>query len=287
MFCILCPKGAKCVVYLLITPMKNNAKKFGDTGKSSYLCNKKDIMKKIVLFALAIAMSMSAFAQEDGEQSACKVETTLLADVVSNFIWRGQEQGSAALQPTLGIAYKGLSLSAWGSCGLASADDVKEIDLTLAYTIGGLNIGITDYWTNSVYADPENRYLKYDAHSTNHTFEANVGYDFGVASLQWYTNFAGYDGVNKDCKRAYSSYFEATVPFKFAAVDWTATAGFVPYATSYYNDWTSGFAVTNLSLMATKELKITDSFSVPVFAQFVANPCTQHAFMVLGLTLKP
>ena len=185
------------------------------------------------------------------------VETTIAADVVSQYIWRGQDLGNVSLQPTLGIEYKGLSLSAWGSVGLTNSDDTKEFDLTLGYTAGGFNIGITDYWFN-VGGDPENRYFKYGSHETNHVFEATVGYDFGFASLQWYTNFAGNDGLNKDGKRAYSSYVEANVPFKLATVDWTATAGAVPFATDFYG--TTGFAVTNLALKATKDIKITDSF---------------------------
>ena len=40
------------------------------------------------------------------------VETTIAADVVSQYIWRGQDLGNVSLQPTLGIEYKGLSLSA-------------------------------------------------------------------------------------------------------------------------------------------------------------------------------
>ena len=236
-------------------------------------------MKKIALFALGLVMSLATFAQDE-------VEATISGDIVSQYIWRGQDLGNAAIQPTLGIAYKGLSLSAWGSYGIANSDDTKELDLMLTYTICGFNIGITDYWTNDG-GDPDARYLKYEAHSTNHVFEANVGYDFGFASLQWYTNFAGDDGLNKDGKRAYSSYFEAIVPFKLATVDWTATAGVVPYATDYYNEWTSGFSVTNVALKASKDIKITDTFSVPIFAELSANPRTQKAYLVLGLTLQP
>ena len=234
-------------------------------------------MKKIVLMAMLMATGMSATAQDE-------VETTVAADVVSQYVWRGQDLGNVSLQPTLGIGYKGLSLSAWGSVGLADADDTKEFDLTLAYTIGGLNIGITDYWFNAG-LDPDNRYFMYNAHSTNHVFEANIGYDFGVASIQWFTNFAGNDGENKNGKRAYSSYAEVAVPFKLATCDWTATAGVVPYYSTYYS--TTGFAVTNLSLRADKEIKITDSFSVPVFGQVVANPCTEKAYLVFGFTLHP
>ena len=189
-----------------------------------------------------------------------------------------------AVQPTLGIGYKGLSLTAWGSYGLTNSDDVKEFDLTLAYTLGKFNVGIIDYWF-SVGLDPDARYFKYGAHSTNHIFEANIGYDFGPVALQWYTNFTGNDGLNKSGKRAYSSYFEATAPFSLFKVDWTATAGIVPYATTLYG--TTGFAVTNISLRATKDIKITDTFSLPIFGQVTGNPCSQKAYLVFGFTLHP
>ena len=234
-------------------------------------------MKKIFLLMMGLVAGATAHA-EDG------VETTIAADVVSQYIWRGQDLGNVSLQPTLGIEYKGLSLSAWGSVGLTNSDDTKEFDLTLGYAAGGFNIGITDYWFN-VGGDPENRYFKYGSHETNHVFEATVGYDFDFASLQWYTNFAGNDGLNKDGKRAYSSYVEANVPFKLATVDWTATAGAVPFATDFYG--TTGFAVTNLALKATKDIKVTDSFSIPIFGQVAANPCSQKAYLVFGFTLQP
>jgi len=234
-------------------------------------------MKKIVLFAMGLVASATTLAQD-------KVETTISGDIVSSYIWRGQDLGNVSLQPTLGVAYKGLSLSAWGSVGLTDSNDTKELDLTLSYSIGGFNVGITDYWFNTG-LDPENRYFKYGAHQTNHLFEATVGYDFGVASLQWYTNFAGNDGTNKNGKRAYSSYFEVVVPFKLSAIEWTATAGAVPWATTSYG--TTGFAVTNLALRATKDIKITDTFSVPLFAEVSGNPCSQKAYLVLGFTLHP
>ena len=234
-------------------------------------------MKKIILLACGLAVSAATHAQDE-------IETTVNADFVNQYIWRGQNLGSAALQPTLGINYKGLSLSAWGSYALTDRDDTKEFDLTLSYSAGGFNIGVTDYWLSEG-LDPQSRYFKYESHSTNHVFEANIGYDFGVASLQWFTNFAGNDGANKDGDRAYSSYVEAVVPFRLGGVDWSAAAGAVPYATDYYG--TRGFAVTNLSLTATKEIRVTDTFSIPIFGQVAANPCSQKAYLVLGFTLRP
>ena len=81
---------------------------------------------------------------------------TIKADFVSRYIWRGLDCGHVSVQPTLGVDYKGLSLTAWGSVGLTDSNDTKEFDLTLAYTTGGFNVGITDYWF-SAGQDPDAR----------------------------------------------------------------------------------------------------------------------------------
>ena len=112
-------------------------------------------------------------------------------------------------------------------------------------------------------------YFHYGSHNTNHTFEAQIGYDFGPLALNWYTNFAGTDGVNNEGDRAYSSYISATVPFTLAGLEWTAEIGATPWATDFYNysedpvcNGSNGFAVCDISLGAAKEIRITDSFSV-------------------------
>jgi hypothetical protein len=71
-------------------------------------------MKKIVLLALGMAMNMTTFAQDDGEYRSSdgeyrssEIEMTISGDIVSSYIWRGQNLGSTALQPTLGVSYKG------------------------------------------------------------------------------------------------------------------------------------------------------------------------------------
>ena len=240
-------------------------------------------MKTIIISTILSISTLTSIAQVSTPLPRKEgPEVGLGSDIVSSYIWRGQDLGGVSLQPTLGLEYKGISLSAWGSVGLADPADTKEFDITLGYTIGGLNIGITDYWFNAG-LDPQDRYFKYDAHGTNHVFEANIGYDFGVVSAQWYTNISGNDGVNKDGKRAYSSYFEVAAPFKLATCDWTATVGAVPYATDFYG--TNGFAVTNLAVRASKDIKVTDSFSIPIFGEVSANPCSQKAYLVVGMSL--
>ena len=235
-------------------------------------------MKKVrrMMGLASIAMTALTASAQD------KVEGTISTDVVNQYIWRGQDLGDVSIQPTLGIAYKGFSLSAWGNVGLYDKDDTKELDLTATYTTGGFHIGVTDYWFNS----PNDKYFAYKAHETSHVFEGNIGYDFGPLAVNWYTNFAGNDGVNKDGDRAYSSYLELAAPFKLASLDWTATVGAVPFSTSFYAT-ANGFAVTNIGLKACKDIEITKSFSVPLFAGIYANPSTQKAYFTFGFTLHP
>ncbi|GAA6256005.1 hypothetical protein F070042J6_18570 [Bacteroides sp. f07] len=222
-----------------------------------------------------------------------KVEASVGADLVSGYIWRGQDLGGVSIQPSLGVAYKGVSLGAWGSVGFESTD-TKELDLTLGYSIGGFSVSVTDYWFNTQVAtgvddDGEtiyttNKYFKYAAHSTAHVFEAQVGYDFGLLAINWYTNFAGADGVKENGKRAYSSYLALSAPFRLGGLDWAVDLGMVPWETTFYNGYTSGFSVSDVSLRASKDIKITDSFSVPAFAKVSVNPRTEGAYFTFGLS---
>ena len=238
-------------------------------------------MKKIFTILAVVVLSLNALTPAKAQD---KVEASVGADFVSRYIWRGLDLGEVSFQPTLGLDWKGLSLSAWGSVGISNPGDTKEFDLTLSYSIGGFNIGVTDYWFDAG-LDPLNRYFMYRSDCTNHVFEANIGYDFGFAAIQWYTNFAGNDGVNPAGKRAFSSYLELSAPFTLGGADWSAALGMVPFATDFYG--TEKFAVVNLSLTASKEIAVTDSFSIPVFAQVAANPYSREAFFVIGFTLQP
>jgi hypothetical protein len=161
--------------------------------------------------------------------------------------------------------------------GITNAADTKELDLTLDYTYKGFSIGVTDYWFSS------GSYFQYKAHQTTHIFEAGIGYDFDFLSIQWYTNFAGDDGLN-DGKRAYSSYFQLAAPFRLGGLDWDATLGIVPWRTTTYG--TNGFAVTNVSLKATKDITLRSGSHLPVFVGLTANPRSEKMYLLCGLSFS-
>lgn len=238
----------------------------------------------IYILPLLSILSMPLSAQdttplpEREESGKSPVSAILAIDLVNQYIWRGQDLGNVSVQPTLGIEWKGLSLSAWGNVGISNWADTKELDLTLSYTYKGFTVGITDYWTDG------SNYFQYKKDETNHIWEAGIGYDFGFLAVSWYTNFAGADGVNGDGNRAYSSYFELTAPFRLGGLEWEGTIGMVPWKTTTYD--TNGFAVTNVSLKATKDFVIKEKYHLPVFAGLTANPDSKKLYLLCGLSFS-
>ena len=214
---------------------------------------KKNLKKWVLLLMTAIALPVSSMAQD-------KVEFGVGADVVSKYIWRGTDLGGPSVQPSLSVAYKGLSLTAWGSIGFDSEDD-KEVDLTLAYETGNFSLSVTDYW--------------YPEYSGAHTFEAQIGYDFGLLAANWYTNFAGDD-------EEYASYISLIAPFSLIGLDWEAEVGATPWGTDYYG--TDKFSVCDLSLGASKEFNIGKSFSTTLFAKATYNPTIEKFYAAIGIS---
>lgn len=231
-----------------------------------------------------------------GITSAKAQEFTVQGDIVSSYVWRGMYQTGASFQPTFGFNIGGFSLTAWGSTdfdGAQAAEGLanKEIDLTAAYTFGenGLTLSIADLWWAGQGAG---KYFNFKSHETAHHFEAGLAYTLPVEklplSIAWYTMFAGMDKKTNDrgeLKQNYSSYVEFNYPFSLKSVDLNVTCGIVPYEAPQYN--CNGFAVTNVALKGATAIRLTDKFSLPVFAQAIWNPRMEDAHLVFGITLKP
>ena len=241
--------------------------------------------KKIVVGAL-----VTATVCVSGITDAKAQEFTVQGDIVSSYVWRGMYQGGgAAFQPTLGFGLDNFSVTAWGSTNFSGGN--KELDLTLAYKFGeaGPTLTVADLWWEG---EGAYKYFNFKSHETAHHFEAGLAYTLPVEkfplSIAWYTMFAGADKDDKG-RQNYSSYVELNYPFSVKSVDLNLTCGFLPYeaGVGVYGVPNSGFAVTNVALKGITEIEITDSFSIPVFAQAIWNPRMEDAHLVFGVTLRP
>ena len=108
-----------------------------------------------------------------------------------------------------------------------------------------------------------------------HTLEAQLGYDFGVVGVNWYTNVYGDD-------KEYASYFTLTAPFSLIGLDWEAEVGATPWGTEYYG--TDKFSVCDLSLGASKEINIGKSFSTTLYAKGSYNPTIEKFYGTVGIS---
>jgi hypothetical protein len=249
--------------------------------------------------AALCALPCTGRAQESAEKES-GVTFSVDADVVSSYVWRGAYLSGVAVQPSVGVELAGFSLSSWGSVDIGSG--FKEVDFTLGYSIAGLDIAVTDYWWSGERAYSYfSRSISYDRAKPDkkvsaHMFEVSLACTLPVEKLplrlSWSTMFAGndfkYDDEGKP-SRAFSTYVEASYSFAVKDVSMEAALGVRPWESpsyrpatipSYYNH---DFAAVNVSLKATKQLKITDSFTLPVFGRLIFNPNTEDVFLVCGI----
>lgn len=210
------------------------------------------------------------------EEASGKIEFTPAVELVSNYVWRGEKLGGISVQPALEVEWKGVSFAAWSSVGFNRLD-AKELDLTLSYQIGNLNVGVTDYFSTG-----EARFFQYKAHQTNHTIEGNVEYDFNFMQLSCNTLFAGADYYsNQETKRSYSTYLEVVVPFDFRKVEVNTLLGVTPFEGVY----ASKFAVVNIEIGVSRSFCIRENQSLNIFGKFIANPSTKSMYFVVGMGL--
>ncbi|MTK53425.1 hypothetical protein [Paludibacter sp.] len=210
---------------------------------------------------------------------------SIAADVVSSYVWRGVAQegsrgGSPNIQPTVSYTNGAFNLGAWGS--YAFSGNVKEVDLYATLSLpDALSVTVTDYnWNNG--NDGSVGYFNYKNGKTGHVFEGTLAYGGTKSfplSITWNTMLYGADKKTNG-NQAFSTYVEIGLPITSNVKAFLGASLFD--SPNYYNN---GFSVINLGLKVSKEIKFSDSFSLPVYGIVGANPQSEKAFFIAGITL--
>ena len=205
-------------------------------------------------------------------------------DIYSSYIWRGAKFGSGpAFQPWLEASAGNLAIGAWGSIN-SSTDEAFEMDLYLSYSFDfGLSIGVTDYYFgytdgDSIGVDDDGgtvfEQLGYFAYDNGHYIEPMISFEAGDLSLTAAYMFApGFDDGD--------TYLEASYSIK--GVSLTVGLGDGAY-TATDTDPEGDFNLCNISIGTSKEVKITDSFSLPLSGSVTLNPATEGFFITVGMS---
>ncbi|HAX94336.1 MAG TPA: hypothetical protein DCY25_10410 [Bacteroidales bacterium] len=223
--------------------------------------NLKFLTGTAVLLLIINSLPLKVSAQEESG-SKFNVNTGLY----SNYIWRGSKLGQGpAFQPSVDFSEGGFTIGVWGSFDAAG---YTEADPYISYSFPfGLSLGLTDYYLPDLPLSETSRL------SGSHALELNSGFELGGFSLSanYIVNEAG--GIGSD---GGDKYFQ--IGYDFADIGIFAGAG---------DGWHTSdgvFNICNLGLEVSREIEVTDRFSVPVTGQVVVNPDSGKLFVVVGIS---
>ncbi|MFH2143223.1 MAG: hypothetical protein ABIJ97_12425, partial [Bacteroidota bacterium] len=236
---------------------------------------------KIIASLIFIFSTVLSFSQEQKESPF-----NVGADLMSRYVWRGTDYGtSPSIQPTLEYNKKGFVIGTWGAF-TTNIPGNQEVDIYMNYTF--LKEMVTVYVTDYFVADElskKNNYFEYNDTLTGHIYEVTISFNGTEklpVSLLIASNIYGADARKTDGSIQYSSYAEINYAFKHLNV----FAGFNIVQpnrklgeTGFYGDYV-GFV--NIGCEASKEIKITDNYSLPLSVSFITNPQSEKVFLVVG-----
>ena len=227
------------------------------------------LLYSLLLFLFALPASSQTFS--------------LGSDFMSRYVWRGYDFGeSLSIQPALTFSAGGFEIGSWASYSVsADGAGANEHDLWLGYTIatptsGSFSIGLTDYY----FPSPDGLgFFDFDGDGDGaHWIEPSVSY---TGPDTFPISLYGAAFVHNDPDN--SIYLQAAYPFTVDSVELGLTAGAITGESAFYG--TTGFAVVNLGLTATKSIQVTDSFALPLSVSYILNPDTERTFLVVGISL--
>jgi uncharacterized protein (TIGR02001 family) len=224
-------------------------------------------MKKTLL----IVASMLLLFVSTSTVKAQEWSTSL--DIYSSYLWRGAKFGNGvAFQPCIEYGVGGFAIGAWGSVSTGS-DEAAEADLYAGYGFdlgdkASLSFTVTDYFF------PGSDWTEGESHSIEPMVSLGVGaFTFTAA----YMEGLGEDDPDIEGSNTISDvYLEAALEAGPVSIALGAGDG------QYTDD--GDFNLCNISLGTSKEIKITDSFTIPVSGSVMLNPSTGGFYMAVGLS---
>lgn len=237
-------------------------------------------MRRYILLSL-LAVSAAATAQE-------RFQPYVSTDLTSAYLWRGQKNAGVSIQPVAGFKWHGLNVYAWGNVQVSPPSgkpDKHEIDLFVKYSVGDrYTLGLKNVYVST----RGDGFLSYGSipHAAN-GLDVLAAADFKYVNFEWTTTVAGYDGYNRDGRRAYGSYLIVGAPFRVTGLDCTAQLGVVPYYCSRYSDDRSdGFHVNMCALKASHTFTARDKrLGCTPYTQLMVNPSARTAYFQVGVKL--
>lgn len=224
--------------------------------------------KRSLLLTLTTAILLGLVINVNAQETENSSPFSLGTDVVSSYVWRGTKFSGPAIQPYVEYSVGGFAIGSWGSFGFN--DQVAEADLYLSYGFDfGLSLGLTDYYYQG------SPYFEYTDTTASHAFEINAGYEISNFSIS--ANYILNDAhAGGPANSGSDMYFELGYAFEYFDV-------FVGAGDGWHTS-DAEFMVCNIGIGTSKEIKITESYSLPVSGSVIVNPERESFHIVVGLS---
>lgn len=236
-------------------------------------------MNKLCLFLVASLLSYPIYAQEQYSQKKCNFGGGI--ELTSKYMWRGLECASGpTIFPTLSFSTGGFSASALGA--YAFDNSIREVDLSIGYTVKGFSIGLVDYFYPSA-EGMKDSYFIWEKDKTDHLLEAVFSYCFDKIPLyvMWSTMFYGAD-YNLEGNQAYSSYLEIGYSHNFGENnEISATLG-ASVLKGMYTLYDQDFSIVNIAAKYTKTFDF-GVISIPLSASYIINPYMEKSYLTVSV----
>ena len=247
-----------------------------------------EMNKKILVLALAL-IGVGAFSyQAKAEDGSIGLSLEVGADLVSNYLWRGQNLGGVSIQPSVTLDWKGLYVCGWANIGADnwSFQELNpELDITIGYDNFGLQVDLTHlyYFGGDPYFGKGG--FKAQEQVTGSTMELHAGFHLGdlvekvPLSLDWYTTVYGddcYQDENGDWQRAWSTYIEVGYQFELPlGMILDTRIGITPWLGMYSNYeevWKNAktVAINNFNLRLQRDFELKH-VSLGVWGEMMLN----------------
>jgi hypothetical protein len=237
-------------------------------------------MKKII-YTMLLMCSATLVAQE---VKPSKASLDFGADFQSRYIWRGLQFGgsSPSIQPSIELSSGSFTIGGWAAYSTGGVNQAQEADLYISLAASdALSFTLTDYFfpTEGIKQD----YFSYGS-DTGHVYELAMTYasDKTPWGFTIATNIAGAD--KNGSKQNYSTYFELNYSKSFDGVDYSLFAGGVVSDNSGYY-LTTGSGLINLGLSASKSVKLSKTFELPINTALIFNPDQGNVYLTFGFSL--
>lgn len=243
----------------------------------------------LLITATSLLSSSVLFAQTDSTEVESPI--SISCDLMSRYVWRGTDfGGSPSIQPGIEYSKAGLTVGAWAAYA-TNLPGVQEADIFVSYTFKDMfSLTVTDYF----FPDEINDYKYYDfeAKTTGHVLEAALSFDgterlplsVMVATNVWGAGAKKINDDGTDGDIQYSTYAEISYSFKkidlFLGTNLTSVER-DKGESGFYGDY---IGIVNLGVSSTKEIEITEKFSLPLTVSLITNPQAQKIFLVAGFS---